>query len=451
MDTKKIKTLIKQGEGYNLEFKKSLSDSIGKDICAFANSNGGKILLGVNDLGKIKGIKDTNSLRSKIQNYARNIDPSLKVSVSSHNNIIIVEVPTGEKRPYSLGGTFYQRQGANSQKLKTNEVKQLFKRENLIRFDEMLNKEFDLKTDLSQEKFKQFLNNINATDNLNKIELLKNLRLIKNNQMKNAGVLFFSDDITKFFISATITCVLYQGKDKYKILDRKEFKSDIYSNYKNAMQFLSSKLNTEYIIKGGPREEKLELPEQALREAILNAIAHRDYFSTAHIQIDVFKNRVEITNPGGLLGNLEVKDLYNRSISRNPLLFGLMQRMDLVEKIGSGLLRIKNAMSSYKLPSPNIKADKNWFSISFKRPDLSKKSIEDRFGKNVGKNVGKKLRQRKILKKIKNNQSLTFNSLAKELNVSEKTVERDIKELKEKNYIKHVGPKKGGHWEIIKN
>jgi len=113
----------------------------------------------------------------------------------------------------------------------------------------------------------------------------------------------------------------------------------------------------------------------------LNAIAHRDYFSQANVQINIFHDRVVIDNPGGLADDVKIADLYRKSIPRNDLLFGLMQRMDLVEKIGSGLMRMNEMMDEYLLPHPTIDASAAYFGITFERPDLQKMSIEQRLNK----------------------------------------------------------------------
>ena len=383
---KELKRLIKQGESYNLEFKESLDKSISKEMCAFANTNGGKILLGVKDNGEIKGINITNKLKSEIQSHARNIKPPVKINVSDIDNVIIIDVLDSKDTPHSASGQFFLREGATSQKLERDEVKELFIREGLLRFDDTPNKDFDLSKDLDKNKFNLFLDKANISKVLKRGQILENLKLLEKGKLRNAGVLLFCHRIGKFFLNATIDCVLYQGEDKYKILDRKEFNADLHSNYQNALTYLKNRLKTEYIIKGGPREEKLEIPEDALREAILNAIAHRDYFSTAHIQVDIYPNRVEIINPGGLIGNLTLKELYKKSIPRNPLLFGLMQRMELAERSGSGLLRIDKAMKEYKLGKPKIEVNKHFFSITFIRP---KESYEERVeGKKFGEKLG---------------------------------------------------------------
>jgi ATP-dependent DNA helicase RecG len=359
------------------------------------------------------------------------------------------------------------RYGTNSQQLNRDEIRNFFREESLVNFDEKINKDFNLLKDFDENKFKYFLKIAGISDVIKKEKVLENLGLLKDGYIRNAGVLLFCSKVTRFFLNATIGCFLYMGYDKYKILDKKEFDEDILTNYHNGIRYLKLHLNTEFIIKGGPREEKLELPEDALREAVLNAIAHRDYFSTANIHINIFKDRVEIINPGGLIGNLTIKDIYERSIPRNPLLFTLMERMELVEKAGSGLVRIEKAMRDYVLERPVIQADKNWFQITFKRPDLQESTFEDRISHKIKKksprkrdsiapenapvNAPVKLTglQERILKAIQQETNVTYDRLAKTLKKDRSTIRRNIQKLKQLDIIKRIGPDKSGHWQIF--
>ncbi|MCD6247700.1 MAG: putative DNA binding domain-containing protein [Candidatus Diapherotrites archaeon] len=452
MKEKELKFLISQGEGYNIEFKEKFSASIAKDICAFANSSGGRILLGVTDCGKIKGINITNRLKSQIIDLTRNFDPKLNISLNRVGNVLIINVPEGKNKPYSVKGKFFVRYGANSQQLTRDEIKDFFISEGCLNFDEKPNPDFNMKEDFNAEAFKIFLRRSGITGRIRRINLLKNLGLFSNGNLKNAGVLLFCKKATKFFPNATIMCVVFQGKTKYKILDSKEFDSDLYSNYENAMQYIISKLNTEYIIRGGPREEILEIPEDALREALLNAIAHRDYFMSGHIQVNIFLDRIEIVNPGGLVKGLSLEDLGKISRPRNHLLFSLMQRMDLVEKAGTGIMRIRESMKKYRLKPPIIEPHETWFSISFIRPDLQTESYEQRMAnvpENVPENVPKRLAQ--IITIMRANRNITVPRLARMFMVSEKTIKRDIKKLKEQGRIKRVGSAKGGYWEVLES
>ena len=138
MNKKELNFLISQGEGYNIEFKESFSNSIAKDICAFANTNGGKILLGVSDDGRINGIKTTNKLKSQIYDITRNFDPKFEVFLEQVGNVSVINVFEGANKPYSAAGKFYLRNGPNSQQLKREEIRDFFISEGLIRFDEKL-------------------------------------------------------------------------------------------------------------------------------------------------------------------------------------------------------------------------------------------------------------------------------------------------------------------------
>ena len=447
---KELQFYISQGEGYNIEFKESHSSTIGKEMCAFANATGGKIFIGITDAGIKKEIKVTNKLKSEIQDIGRNLDPKMTIHLQEIEGILVVDVPEGKEKPYSIVGKFYLRQGANSQQLTRNEIKDFFQKEGLVLFDESLNQKFSFDRDFNEGAYENFLSRMGVKTKLGRMDILKNLDLLSGEMIKNAGALLFCKKATRIARSATIICALFMGKTKTKIIDTKEFDEDLFSNYENAMNYLRSKLNTEFIIKGGPREEVLELPEKALREALLNAIAHRDYFSTASIQISLFSDRVIIDNPGNLIGNIRVEDLYKKSYPRNNLLFGLMQRMDLVEKIGSGLMRINEMMEEYLLPHPIIDVSDAYFGISFKRPDLQKKSVEQRMKeyKKVTEKVTEK--EKFVLSLIENNNNMTIGEIVENMRISRKSVNAYIKQLKEKGLLKRVGPDKGGHWEIIK-
>src|SRR3989344_2001188 len=109
MNKNDIIGLIKTGEGITLEFKESISNNLGKEICAFANAQGGKIILGVSDSGSIIGIKSTNNLKSQIQSYARNIDPSISVDIEKVEDVLTLHIHEGDKKPYSANGQFFLR------------------------------------------------------------------------------------------------------------------------------------------------------------------------------------------------------------------------------------------------------------------------------------------------------------------------------------------------------
>ena len=185
--------------------------------------------------------------------------------------------------------------------------------------------------------------------------------------MTRAGAWLLAKDIRKFRISGDVSCALFMGTDKVRILDRRDFHTDVCSMINETVAWILSKINVEYVIKHVKRDERPELPEEALREAVVNAFAHRDYRSAANIQIYIFKNRVEIVSPGGLPAGMTEANLGIRSIPRNPLLFGLLHRMEMVEKIGSGIRRIRDLCKQHGVPEPVIEVSDSWVITTFSR------------------------------------------------------------------------------------
>jgi ATP-dependent DNA helicase RecG len=176
-------------------------------------------------------------------------------------------------------------------------------------------------------------------------------------------------------------------------------------------------------------------------------------FLNANIQVYIFSDRVELVNPGGLPPGMSYADLGKKSMPRNFSLFGLMQRMALVEKVGTGILRMNQAMDEYKLEKPIIEADENWFSISFKRPELEKESFESRGNSTPLKTPLKILTEleKNVLNAINNDTSISRTGIARALNISPDTVKEYLERLKRKGVIKRIGPAKGGYWEVIED
>jgi ATP-dependent DNA helicase RecG len=455
-----LKNLIAIGEGQTLDLKQDINDDLAKTICSFANCTGGTILIGVCDDGTIIGCSGLNRLKSEVQNHARNCEPPIQVEIDAVENVLVVHVPASRDKPHASKGHFYLREGANAQKMNRNQIRDFFFREGLIFFDASINAQYNIEKDLSKSRYREFARIAGIPENLDMFNTLRNLGLLKSEGMTNTGALILGTNGSRYLISATVTCALFQGNTKTKILDQKIFDDDIYSNYQNAMIYLQSHLNTEYIITAH-RENRLELPEQALREALINALAHRDYRSPANIQVYIFSDRVEIVNPGGLTGGLAVTDLGKRSAPRNPLLFGILYRMGLVEHVGSGFKRIQDSLQEYGLGNITLDVNEFWFSVTFRRagvatethyeigdePDLrSSEKLGDRLGIKLGNELGNN--EELILSIISSDHTITLQSLSKLTKISSTGVENIINRLKNKGILIRRGTKKRGYWEI---
>ena len=436
MNEKELLELIKTGEGYTIEFKERLNSSLGKEICAFANSSGGKIILGVSDDGSIKGFNLTNADNSKIQDIARNMDPSFKVAIKKVSNLVVIYVPEGKNKPYAVNGHFYLRQGANSQQLSRDEIRTLFQRENLIRFDRKANNDFNLSKDFDKKTFESFIKKANIDPTLSQKHILTNLGLFTDNKLNNTGVMFFTSKISKFFLNAVIGCVLYDGTTKTKILDKAEFDEDFVSNFNNSVIFALRNLRTEYVIKKIEREEKPEIPEEVLRELIINAMIHRDYFSEGRVLIEIFSDRVEISNPGGLL--FKKSNFGTISLSRNPLFVDMVHRLRFVERVGSGIHRVQEALGN----RVNFDLNSDWFRVIIKRKVTVFGTVNDTVFGTVNDT------EKNIILEMKNNPKITYDKLEEKIGKSRRTIIRTVEKLKKRGIVIRIGSDKTGHWEI---
>lgn len=449
-----IKSIIAAGEGYNAEFKVSVPSKIKEiteEVCAFANASGGVVLIGVDDANKIKGIIIDNAKRSAIQNSINEISPVIKCDFNiveiDGKDIAVIEVPSGQNKPYVLSGAIYVRQGPNSQKLTTvEEMRDFFQQADKIYFDDAICKEAIIKDDIAKENINTFRFEAGLVNATSDEQLFTNLKLVTNDgQLKNGTVLFFGNNPERFFEKAVIRCVAFEGIDKRYIVDDKVMTGTLYQQYQKSMIWLKSKLDVRYDIEGEggkPRKELWEIPETAFKEIIINSLAHRDYYDKgARITIEVFNDRVEISNPGGLVSAVPKSEFGKRSASRNPLIFGLFERMRLVEQIGSGITRIRDVMNDEGLTPPEFNID-GMFTVTLRRPFDFEKWVEKWVEKLTDNRV-------KILKEIHNNHKVTKKELEQFVGISASAIDNNIDVLKNLGLLSRVGSDKGGYWKII--
>jgi len=364
----RLHDLIAQGEGPALEFKRSLGKTLGRELCAFANSGGGTLLIGISDRGRIVGVDSHNRARSRIRSVARSVDPPIRIDIDKVSDILRVTVPAQSHQPYSFRGRFFRRDGSTSQWMSRAEIEDLFYAAGRLHFDRTPCPAFSIERHLDDEAWARFTRRGKIPQSMDRIAALLNLGLIDAQQrMTHAGAWLMARDIRTATTPAHVSCALFLGTTKSRILDRRDFHRDIPSMIDDSAAWILSKINVGLVIRGMRREELPELPEEALREALANAVAHRDYRSQANVQVHVFKDRVEIVSPGGLPAGMTEADLGAKSVPRNPLLFGMLYRMDVVENIGSGIRRILDLCREHGAPRPTIDVSEHWVTVMFPR------------------------------------------------------------------------------------
>ena len=447
MNKKELDFILQGGEGLTIEFKEGLNN-IDKEIDAFANTAGGRIFLGISDNNKIKGIKIDNKIKSQIQDIANNCDPSIKISIEEFESLLIITVEEGEDKPYKCKEGFFIRIGPNSQKMDRNQILEIAAGEGKIRFDEAINKDVNFNKDFDAEKLESFLKKAEITKNMENEEMLINLGAAKKTKKKislnNTGVLFFAKEPCNIIRQAYVTCIRFQGTENVDIIDRVELREDIISNIENAIKFVKRSTKLSYEIKGLKRKEIPEYPVEAVREAITNAVMHRDYLEKgANVFVSIFDDRLEIYNPGGLPKGLDKKDFGKKGVRRNPLIADLLQRIGYVEKAGTGILRMKKAMKDMGLKEPQIDIT-GFFTITF----YPYRKVGEKYPEKYPEKINKT--QEEILSIIKSNPLISRQEIASKLGLSLEAIKKSIATLKAKNILKRKGADKGGHWEVLK-
>ncbi len=380
--------IMKLKESEKVELKKStaeLKDAL-IDLCAFANNGEGVIYFGISDRGKIIGQSVSDKTFKRVSTTILSlIEPRLYPNVYSKieedKEILIVELKNSAEKPYFYKGKAYKRIGTTNAYLSRYEIeKYLYERENpAYRFDKTIVKEY--KEGVEKRNLRWFLRQAKEERNLpvnlseNTDVILKKLGLLTQNKLNFAGLLSFGKNIQQHFLNVIVKCALFEGKDKAgRILDHIEIKENVFKQIDFAENFILRNIRKSAQISSetGRRKEKYELPYLAIREAIANAVAHRDYRISSHIDIAIFDDRIEIWSPGELPLGIKLKDILIKRVSvlRNPGIAEVLFLAGYIERWGSGINKINQLMDEYGLPKPVYEETSGNFLVTFKRREL---------------------------------------------------------------------------------
>jgi ATP-dependent DNA helicase RecG len=444
-----LELALAEGEGLTIEFKEKIAN-LDREIVAFANTIGGIIYVGVDDQGKIKGITIDNSLKSQITDIAYNCDPSIQIQLEVYGKekVLAIHVNKGLNKPYRCKDGFFIRNGPSTQKLKRDEIVTLIHQTGTVRFDECINEQFKFPEDFSRNALDEYLKMSGIITHATAPDILGSLNAAQNieHQVKftNAGVLFFAEKPQDFFPESYITAVKYKTNERFSIIDKKDFKGSLIFQITDSLAFVFRHMNVEPSVQIGigsylgARTDIYEYSPIAIREAIVNAVAHRDYFyDSSHIYIHMFPDYIEIENPGGLYRGLSLEDLGKRSVRRNRLIADLLHRAGFVERVGSGFSRMEKSLAENNNPPLEVSAT-NFFNIRFyKRLEgINERDLTSR--------------QKDIYRLLCNRDKATKKEIALQLNLSEDTVIRELNHLMNLGIIIKSGIGKATIYQITK-
>lgn len=450
----KIPEKYRDGEGTQLEFKLTLpadDKKVLKTIVAFANGNGGRVIFGVDDAThEVVGIESENmahlmdSVTDMICNACQPlIVPEISLRTFGKKTVMQVEIPPGEHVPYYIKKEgpergVYIRVGATT-RVADEEILQELQLAGARRtYDEVVERGSDA---VRKEEMEQFVSDV-MTRRGDKPLPLGVEQLVGRKLLQEKNGLYYPTVAFRLMARADlhfsgIQCALFKGKDKVHFLDRREFKGTVQSQIDEAMLFLSRNLRVGAKIKGVYREDVPELPLEALRETVTNAVMHRNYLAHAYIQISIFDNRVEVYSPGKLVTRqTKEKMLSGASYLRNPVLADMFQQMKLAEHWGTGIRRVRDACLENGLQPPTYDCDDMGVLVTFLRPDVN----ADRVPKNLlPKTAARTAAQDKVLAFIAENSKVSVSQIMKHMECSRSTAMRLIGGLLEQDLITKDG------------
>lgn len=420
-----------------VEFKEAISDasSIGHTFCAFANSNGGAIFIGISNTGKIIGVKNIDEVQRKIADLISQLKPMPRhnISIITENQKIILtaSVQPLEKEVCFYHGRTWIRSGASNRLVEGSSLVSLLRERNIINFEDSIS--HATLDDLDLTKISKYLELRNNSISTPILTTLQNLKLCEGKKLKNLAVLFFARDVEKFVPQSSLKLVKFRGVLPVSIINADFYTGTILEVIERANNFVKANSAREFEIKDLQRVEKEEFPVAAVREAIINAVGHRDYFDKNTIQVSIFDDRIEITNPGGLLPGIKIEDLGSISKHRNNALYTLLLAAKLVEGIGTGIPRMINECRSQGVADPKFEELAGMFRTTiFNKRGTQVQLLSDA--------------EKKALELVKNKKIVTATQVAREIKTSITTAISLLLKIEKMGYVKKTGHTKSSKY-----
>lgn len=481
-----IDGIIRKREGKTLEFKETLpgGESLARTAVAFSNMAGGKIIIGIEDRSrKLIGVSENDALDFPDRIYGMIYDrcspaiiPEVYLVSVADRKVLVVEIYPGALKPYYLKSKgrekgIYVRVGAVNKPADQEMIGELERQRQNISFDEQpLYDKTEEHIDI--ERLKKDFQRLSCRE-LKPPDLL-NLRIIREEGKQRfvtvGGMMLAGRENLPEY--ARVKCARFKGTEMIEFIDQKEFSGVLYEQAEETMKFAMTHIAKSGKIEGLQRIDRYEVPLEAIREAIVNAIVHRDYsISGADIKFAIFDDRIEITSPGCLPRSLEIEDIMaGRSEIRNKVIARFFKEIGFIEQWGTGMRKMVNLCASANLPEPEFKEGGLFFKIIFKKgPAPSDKAWwsektdtenikykNNRLQEEAGGQDGWSdkwsdipPRHREILELLRANRGISRQGLASSLAINPSAVQKHLAKLKDAGFIKRIGPDKGGYWQII--
>ena len=380
MNADDVRQLIAQGEGNTIEFKERLPvpAELAKEMVALANTGGGWLLVGVTDRGDVRGVAFGDREAQLVLNVARNncvphLQPRTETVELNGKMVAVIQVERGRQKPYQANERIYIRIGASTRIATQVELVSMLQESGLLSFDQLpvLNATLD---DLDLDKARDYLDRqtdpARLTTNGNVLELLTHLKAIVRYEERRipsiGGLLLFGKDPQRELMHSELRAARFQGRDVVgPITDKQDCRGTLPEIIDQATEFVRRNRRIVPHMEGIRRIDVEEYPLPAVREAIANAIAHRDYALTgSSIRLFLFDDRLEIISPGRLVFPVTLESLGHVRETRNRLIVRVLRDLGYIEDLGTGIRRIRAAMANSGLRPPIFAEEHHQFIIT---------------------------------------------------------------------------------------
>jgi ATP-dependent DNA helicase RecG len=453
MDEIQIIGLIRRGESEDVEFKQSFrsGEDVSKTLCSFANTRGGILIFGVKNDGQVIGIeRGADEFQQKISAANQSIITVPSISMETHmvngTPILVVIVQRAiDNSFHTFQGAVWVREGSINRRLEGQSQLDFLRHRQLLSFDEIFSDA--VLSDISETKVRSYLdvrhqsnylNSHSINDFLISSKLATGVGVLR---IKNAGILCFAERPEIFIPQSEVNLVRFDGSEPISILDHQLIRGDVASLIEGAASFVKKHIMKGVQVKlSARREEIYEYPLAVIREAIVNAVTHRDYFLKGAVQISIFDDRIEFTSPGSLPNGLPRELLGTISVPRNPITYRILRDLGYVEGLATGIPKMKNDMRKKGLSDPEFVIAESVFRVVLYNKPGKRKPIESISDLNE--------RQRKCLDYLKKNKSIKSKTYAELNRISLPMAIIDLNELVQFNYVSKVGKYRGAYYVL---
>jgi len=442
-----IKKILASGESEMVEFKESFDRETIETVVAFSNTRGGVIVIGASDKGDVKGIdigkKTLNSWTNQVpQGTEPTVIPEINVVELDGKTMVLIHIKEFPLKPVATRGRCFRRVGSSNRQMSPQEIAQMHLSATGSSWDALPAKDATI-DDIDFEKVKGYIKKAGSIgrrkigDDEDPVKVLEKMELIKDGKPTWAAILLFGERPQSLLSQAKVHCGRF--KQETIIIDDKLIGGTAIEQIEEIMDFIRKNTNVRFVMTGRPaRKEIWDYPLDALREAVINAVCHRDYTLPSNIEIRIYDDKLIVWSPGGLPFGITIEDLYkpHSSVLRNKEIAGVFYNIGWVEQWGSGIDKIRKACLDAELPEP-VFEEHQGFRATFRKDIYTEEYLRE---------LDLNERQIKAVMYVKEKRKITNKEYRELTGLSDEGARIDLIDLVEKGVLQPKGSGRSAHY-----